>query len=380
MSDNKDGVMIAEAKAEPQDTAPITLAELADTDLSPKEVELAQKHHMVEDASAGTAAAATAKDTTKVVETAPKKDDAAPLKVLEAMDDPEKEADLIKDFNKNEKGLYFKQKKERAQRQTAEVERDHLAIKLKAEQDRAARLEEENKTLKVPKKSEPKLDIYGNPVEEEKKDDDENKPVTIKDLKEIEKEKTEKAKKEEDDNAARMERAQKLTGVLNAQEAEGEVVYGEPFKPAIVLATKILAAANSKSLDSIFGGDKKAASRALKLCIDFQYATANADRIPEGEYNAADVAFELGKMHPEFGKPNGSGTETPKKDGAIEPEKAKRAIDNASKRGSSAALPSGGGNRFVPYEEMDAAQLAALPQTEFAKVPREIRQRILQSA
>lgn len=380
----EEGVMIAEPKAEPQETVKPTMADLAQTDLSPAEVDLAQKNNLVSDPKKveDPKKEEPAKVEPKKEEPAPEPEKKPSQLALEAMDDPEKEAELIKDLNKTETAFYLNQKKERLKRQAAQLDRDYVATKLKGAEERAARLEEENRALKAAPKpavvKEPKLDVFGNPVKEEETPDDENKPVTKKDLQEIEKEKTEKEKKAADAEIDRRARGEMLTRVLNEQEVDAKARYAD-FAPVMELAVKILKVAPNPSEISEIFPNKREAARARKLCLDFFHATANADKFEEGDYNAADVAYELGKMHPEFGKSNGA-AKSSEKNGAIEPEQAKKIAANASKRPSSAALPAGGGKRFVPYEEMNAEQLGALSQSEYAKVPADVRRRILQEA
>lgn len=370
---NPEGVMIQEGKTNPVEAKP-TLADLADAGLNDSEIKMAEEQKLVQSSEPDDKTKPQDDQVQEPKEEPKEPDISKRADVQEAFSDPEKEAELIENFNKNEKGLYWKMKKENARRQAAESERDHVLLKLKVAEEKTARLEAEAQASKTqPKKAadseEPKVDVFGNPLPAEP---DADKPVTKKDLEAMQKADAVKRDKEIADQSEKQARAEKLTSILNAQEADAKARY-EDFEPAVQLAVELMK--NAQNLDTVFP-DARTQSRARKLLTDFFYATANADKFKDGDYNAADVAYELGKLHPKFGTPNGSGKSSDK-NGDMDPEKAKKAIQNAGKRGSSAALGGGGGKKFVPYEEMNADQLAALSPSEFSKVPRDIRQRIL---
>lgn len=382
MAEEAKGVEVLEAPITTVEIRP-TLADIAGEGLAPAEVELATKHKLVETEKNEEAKA---KPDLKVIKPDVKEakaeeqpetaeEMAADPKAQAAIIDPAKEADLLKGFDHKGKGLYWKMKSETLRRQAVETEKEHVQIKLKAAEDRAKRLEEENKVLKTTPakpavKAEPKLDAFGNAIEEPVVDE-KDKPLTKKDLEDIEAKKTEAAKKEQETQEERNARATVLVTALNAQEADAQAQY-EDFDTAMTLADTIVR--NAKNIASIFP-DQKKQTKALMLSQAFFHATRNADKFKEGDYNAADIAYELGTMHPDY-KPNGDG-KLSKSDGGIDPEKAKKVIENSGKRGSSAALPAGGGKRFVPYEEMNAETLSALSPADYAKVPKEVRQKIL---
>jgi hypothetical protein len=367
MSDQPKGVVIEEIPVAAEKTVP-TLAELKDAGLSQPEIKMAERLKIIEpDKKDEPPAKAEEKKADEVVAPAPE--------VQDAFNDPEKEATLLETFNKNEKGLYHKMKKENFKRQAAEADRDQVALKLKVAEERAARLEAEAKTrAEAPpaKEEAEKLDIFGNPIKEEKKADEKDAPVTKKDLEDRDKAEAEKQKKAAEAEADRRGRAEKLVIVLNAQEADAKARYSD-FDHGMELAVDIMK--NANGLDKIFT-DKRQASRAMKLLIDFNHASANADKFKDGDYNAADIAYELGQMHPKFSQANGGG-KTTDRNGDLDPEAAKKIVQNSGRRGSSASISNGGGKKFVPYEEMTAEQLAALPTDEFRRVPREIRRRIM---
>ena len=374
MPDKPQGVMVMEQTQNPEVPSKPTLAEAADI-LSPAEVDLGVKQ--------GAIVAPEKKEEAKKTEEKKPEDKkgedlSVRLEVQEAFTDPAKEAQLLEGYNKNEKGLYHKMKKENFKRQAAETERDHIAMRSKAQEEKIKKLEEENQTLKTQKppkaaKGEPKKDIFGNPTEEEEIVEDGKKPVTKEDLEEIERKKSEAKKKEEDDAKDQEAHATKILSILNAQQAEAAEKY-DGFDKELELAVAIMKIGDD--LTEMFP-DKKQASKARKLIVDFVYASRNADKFQEGDYNAADIAHDLASMHPEYGKPDGGGKADPNRNGGLDPKKADKIVNNASKRSSSASLSTGGSKKFVPFEEMTAEQLADLPAHEFAKVPKPIRDKFL---
>lgn len=383
MSEEAKGIEVLDKPEAPAVVEKPTLAEVAEAGLAPAEIAMAQKLEIIQPDK---------KDDPKPE----KKEDPKPEakkpeqealleEMREAFDDPDKEKALIPTLNKREQGLFWRMKKDNHTRRAAEAEKDQVLMKLKVQEEKAKKLEEELEAAKAkakekPKgeKPEPKLDVFGNPVVEDVPDeDDDNKPLTRKDLKDLQKANEEQRKKENQDEEEKKAEAARLLNVLNAQEAEAKTRYDD-FDQTVDFTNKLIAAAAGKNLDELIP-DKRDQSKAIKLMKDFFIATRNADKFADGDYNAADIAHELGQMHPDYGnKPSGDGKNS-NKNGGLNPDKANKVIENASRRGPSAALPSGGGKRFVPYEEMTIDQLAELPQEDFAKVPRAVRDKLLRS-
>ena len=366
-----DGVMVAEdPKLEVVTPDKPTLADVAET-LMPAEIEMGVEQGEVIDPDK--------KPEEKKPAAKKEQDLSVRLEVSEAFDDPEKEAALLEGYNKNEKGLYHKMKAATRKRQAAESERDHTRLKLKAEAEKSARLEKELELARTkpgekapPAKAEPKLDIFGNPIEAEIVVDDKEKPLTRKDIEEIEAEKAKKKEKEDADEKEKTERAQRIVGILNDQQAEAQVRY-EGFDKELELAVEIMQAGDK--LEDMFP-NKRDQGKARKLIVDFVYASRNADKLSNEDYNATDIAHEMAQMHPKYGKTDG-GSATPQVNGAIDTKKAEKILENAGKRGSSASLASGGAKKFVPYEEMTVEQLAALSDSEFRKVPKQVQEKFL---
>lgn len=227
------------------------------------------------------------------------------------------------------RAFYFRTKNERQNRQAAESREREKDAKIAA-------LEAQLKTAP--------------PVAQEGAEDPDDAPLTAKKLREIQQ------RDEEAKLAAQREqneRAQTVASATEAQEEFAKSIYPD-FDEAVGRAKELIS-----NLDALVP-EKWKQTKALKLIRDLQVAAANADKFGIEEYNAAMIAYEIGQLHPEYGKPKsgeptktGTSKEVPKADGGQDPERLKRIQDNTQRRGSSAAVPSGGGSRTVAPEEMD---------------------------
>lgn len=286
----------------------------------------------------------------------PPNPDEKPTDVEEAFSDPEKENNLLKKFNKNEYSLYWKMKKERQKRQTSETEKEHLQVKIKALQDEIDRRDQDKG------KKDEDADI--NEILE---DDDElkgdKKPPAKKDKKpDPEKEKEEKVK-----------RGEIIRSKLKEHEIDAKTRY-EDFDSTVVLTDQLLAAIYEQRLEKVVEAPHER-SRIIRKVNQFFEMISNAHEIADGEFNTADMAYEIGKLHPNY-KP-GSGRENPeKKSGDMDPEKVKKIVDNADKR-SSAALSGGASKRTISVEDITVEQAAKLTTEQFGKLPKHVRQRLL---
>ena len=239
----------------------------------------------------------------------------------------------------NVNGIYFGMRNERTAKQKAIQERDAARAEMAALKARLEALEKP-----APKQE---TDLDGNLI------DPEDKPLTVKALRELEsKKEAERAKKEEELNT----RTQRVVHAQQAQEEYARDVVYKDFDETLKLAAEVMK-------DPEMLGDKWRQDKALRLMRDLQVAAARADELAPDEYNAAIIAYEIGAMHPNHGKAaNGAkadGNEEPKsrpKDGGLSPEQLKRAEENTQRRQSSAAIPSGGGKRSVAAEEVTLEQ------------------------
>jgi hypothetical protein len=397
MSDLKESVDVEVPEpAKAEDNAPPTLAELADAGFAPQEIEMAKKQGLLKaeggdggDKGDGAGGPADKGDDAKTQEEkgAPAKkaepskktvderyriisEGRSPEAIIEqvaAKGDltPDQETVLVASLTNNGKTLYWNAKRARLRAQKAEAEAFDRSKEVEA-------LKAENAELKKrPLKAveeDPLLTVEGEPVVIDTK----KKPLTLEDLDRIESEKQAKAAEEA---KKRTGRAQVIHDALEDQQVEALDHYDD-FQPALELAKDILNRANSGTLKELYP-DSRQQTRIIQRVHTLLYAFANADKFESGQYNAADMTYDLAKEHPQYGKKtnaNGSKNGETAVDG--NPEDVERAVKNANRRGSSAIL-NGGGSRRVALDELTPEQAARLPDAEFRKLPKATRERLL---
>lgn len=256
-------------------------------------------------------------------------------------EDPAKEAEKLKDFSLNEKKLYHAQKLAYHKQKTAEAERDALAAKLKAAE---ARLEEVEKKVPV------ELDEEGNP-----------KPRGEK-----------KSEPTDDEKRAQAQ----IVARREAEQVEDAKQRYEDFDEVMALTTEIL-----KNPQEMFKGDTFAFSKAKRLYEKFMGLYGQPTE--RGEYSAADAAYELGQLHPNYKKMDATPAKG-EKDGAgpqaetkLDPTKVDK-VKEISKRQASASLPSGGGSkRIVSYDKLTVEDAAKMSPEQFDNLPIEVQERLL---
>lgn len=232
------------------------------------------------------------------------------------------------------RGVYFRLKGERSARQKAEAQVRELA----------ARLETLEKNLKTPVAD---ADVV-----------DEDAPLTLKAIKELQ-----QREAEENERIAR-ENNERHAIVTNAQLAQEEYVKSvyEDFNPTVALAKEVV-----QNFEAMFP-EKHTQTKVVKLIRDLQVAAAQADRLEVDEYNAAFIMYELGKLHPNHGK-RAETTELPVKDGpkasgGQNTGRLDRIVKNTQRNASSASLPDGSGKRVVAVSDVDLAVLNAMSYKE----------------
>jgi hypothetical protein len=249
---------------------------------------------------------------------------------------PEQEKAFMDAFGAGtpQRAMYFRMKNERQARQRAENERDQIKLELqvrKDAEDRARRGIE----------PEPEVDADGNLI------DPEDKPLTVKQLRAMQKAESEaeqKRRQEFDD------RSGKVSDALLSQEEYAKSIYPD-FEDTVKLATDLVTNA-AKINDPI----KRA--KVVKLIRDLQTTAANADKYGVDDYTASMIAYELGQLHESYGKtksePDGDPKKgDPKANGSLTPEQMKRIEENTQRRTSSASLPgSSNGRRVVAVEDV----------------------------
>jgi hypothetical protein len=229
--------------------------------------------------------------------------------------------------------IYWRMKNERKSRQKAEAERKAL--------------EEEIKILKqskpAPEKTvEPEVDEDGNPI------DPEEKPITAKQLREMrEREEAESQAKQEE----LRKRGEAVAESLRDQEEYAKSVYGD-FVETVNLAKDLM-----QNLEEYLP-DAKMRNKAIALIRDLQVKAAKADEFSLEDFNAADISYEIGKLHPEYGKKKE--VIDPKANGGFKSDKVKRVEETTQRRGSSAGVNGGSGRRTVSPDEVTREDLAKM--------------------
>jgi hypothetical protein len=287
---------------------------------------------------------------------------------------PDQEQVLMASLTQNGQAMYWAQKKERQKRQRLEAERTEDGAKKQKEiDDLKAQLAEARK----PKKTEE--DPLGIETEEPAEEvDPDKKPLTREDLDKIEAEK--KAKADEDTKKFE-ERKREVNDALNTQQEEARERYGaEEFDGALGYVNEILTKANTGTLAELYP-DPRQHSRVIRKAVDLLKAFAQADSFEAGDFNAADMTYELAKEHPKYKpatkKSNANGNKNGETGADGNPEDVDRALKNANRRGSSATL-NGSGSRRVVLEELTHDQAVKVPLKTWNKLPAATRERLLQ--
>lgn len=236
-------------------------------------------------------------------------------------------------------GIFLHLKKERKARQAAEQKARESEARIQA-------LEAQLKAPPAP------------PATADGADPDEQ-PLTLKALKKLEEEKAQKAA---ETRAADQANHAKIKTAQQEQETDARERY-EDFDHSIERATDLMA-----RLDELVP-DKKKQALILTRIRDLQVAAAYADQLGLEDLNASDIAYEIGRQHPEYGTPKpanpkltntGPTKESPMANGGLTPEKLKRIEQNTQRRSSSASVPGGGGKRVVAPEDVTAEMLAGM--------------------
>lgn len=297
------------------------------------------------------------------------------------MDDPEKEHILIEHFRKDKQfgseaiGLYFDKKKERKKRQNAEAERDQILLQNKLYQKE---LEESKKRIAdiearlsaKPKDKDGKdgdLDFLLDDDKPKEGKDANDKPLTHADLERIEKEKAEKAEKERRESK---EKALAISRKLDVLQIDAKSRY-QDWDAVTDLANEII-----KSPEKVFGNNQKQITKARQKVITLMYMIENVDAFKDGDYNATDVAYEIGQLHPNYKPANSNGSKNAERDRTLTPEQLKK-IEENSRRTSSASLADGGADETVSVNDITPEQAARLSTAEFQRLPKDVRERLL---
>lgn len=324
---NAETVVIEEGTQDTPMLEAVGKEDAAEAGLRPEEIAMGEKAGVVVEKKEENAEEGEKK------EDAEKKD---PKKEAEKDLSAEEEAETIEKFNRNEKALYFKQKKEKEKRQTAEAERDLLKVQneaLKRELgEKKAKKEVDEDEDNLDAKLNKDLELEG---EYEGKEDDE-KVVTVKDLKDLE------AKKQK-----AQEEAVAISKRLNEQEEAYRKKHAD-FDIVADLARKVME-------------EDKSGAFATKITL----------MASDPEADVAGFVYMLGRLHPDYKPGMEKGSEKGK-------DKIDRIVENAGKKPTSAALGGGSaGVRKVSVEELTVEDAAKLTPTQWKALPAHVKERVL---
>lgn len=411
MVEEKDGVVIIEDDAPPEEsgaaeggTKPMSEAEFVEAGFSPEEIALAKENGMVIDPEKGKGKgegeggdAGKGKDEKppadkKPPETKPgDKDKKLTLPEFTA----EQEAKLVEILGERPdvRAFYFRWKDEKRERQKLHDERDHLTVQTKAAAAKAAELEKrlgeamaEVAALKVrgpaPKKTktaeEEILDGEGGEGEggeggaKPKGDDDpENRPLTVKEFKELQRQQAEEARKEHE---ARLAAGQKRVEILNDMEEDAKVTYPD-FDHVMTFTEDLLKHAKDGKLADLYP-DAAEQKRVKFELRQFLALVANADRITADDLSPSDFGYAIGKKHPKFAPAGDGGEKGGGEKKPLTPDQLKK-MDANSQRRSSGGVSGGGSKRAVSEDEITEEQAAKLSLSQWQKLKPATRARLL---
>ena len=242
---------------------------------------------------------------------------------------PEKEESIVKNFNANEKKLYWERKKERIKRQEAQREKELTAIQLSAAK----------REIELLKTSNPKS-VEESKEETQEVDEDDERIMTVGEFKRMQKAKAEEAEKV---NA----QAQSIIKRVEVQEVEAKAKYAD-YDEVTKLAAEMIKTNKS-------------------------YARVLAQAANDPDENVAEVAYNIGRLHPKYGK-------TAKAEPKAETKQIDRAIKNSEKRVTSASVSGGGGKSAVGEADLSVEDVAKMSTVEYAKLSKETRDRILRES
>lgn len=360
MSTENKEIVIEEPAAQPTAPEVPTRAQLAEQGWSASELDSAEKRGMLkapEPKKAPEASKPSDAGAKGVADPTAKPNEGDPVKPKSGLPDFSMTSDQEKVFldtfgaGTQPRGLYFRMKSERQARQNAERERDRILLENQVLKDQMAGKE-------VPA---PVIDANGDQV------DPEDKPLTLKQLREMQKDEQAKADKQARELQGR---SAVVHEALKTQEEHAKSIYGD-FDETVGLAKDLMG-----RIEELLP-DPKEKSRLKNMIISLQGAAANADQMGLEDFNAADISYEIGKMHPDYGRKkaanganadsDGNAQDPNKGNGALTPDQLRRIETNTQRRPSSASLPTGGGRRVIAPEQVTVKELLAMSSAQRTK-------------
>lgn len=282
----------------------------------------------------------------------------------QTFEDTEKnESQLVKNFNSNEKALYWKWKHDKKERQEAQAERDLAIVREKALKNELEKIRSDHslsndKLGKINK-------ILTGPADEitveaiqailgESKKDDKDKPLTAKDLEDIKlKERAELEEKNREE--------QRLASRVKDAEDFGKTKFGEDYENIMAMAQEVIE--GKVEVPSIIN----IKDLSVKLIEAMKNKDVELDTL-------SDYVVGIAKLNPKFGKPKEETKDSVKKETN---ENIDRILKNASKQQTSASVGGGGGRRVVSYDDLTPEDVAKMSTEQWRKLPEEVRKRLL---
>lgn len=293
-------------------------------------------------------------------------------------DVPEEDKAAMKEWTPNEKAHYWKHKKEKWRRQEEEGRRRKAELEAsywKGKAEEAAKRPPATPEALGNGKDQGKEDedfLDENYGKKPGKEGDDDKPLTKADLDRIEKEKDEKARKAQE---AVEERKKAAMQTLNQQEADFREDHPD-FETTFDFTLKVINA-DAKELEQLFPNAVE--RRGVKSMVQEWLMMLREPEKHTGEESAVSLAYEIGKLHPEF-KPSNAGDgeeDDAGKQGDEDSEDddegddddadAKSLEKRLDKQGrhSSAPLSGGANRRPVSIKDLTQKDLAEMPRKQF---------------
>lgn len=301
-------------------------------DLSPEEKEMAIKHGLIEKPEEENKDEDENNETDKNNDDKPKDEDPkADIKHSSDLDtvfeewseDPEKEHSGLQQFTTEQRSFYYKWKKDKHKRQEAEAKYELLEL--------------ENNKLKAQLN-----DKSRDPLDRLFEEDEANKPVTKKEYQEDK----QKQKDAEANDIARKQR-------MAQHNAEAKEKYSD-YSETLDLAMQVM----KNDSSGVY----------WKLFIE---AVDN----PKG--NSAEVAYKIGKLHPDYG----TAKKVAKVPEGKDEDKVTKMIENAQKGKSSSSIPENQtGKRNVPEAELTVSDCSGMTTKQWLSLKRETRDRLLRES
>lgn len=338
-----------------------TLKEAQESNLSPQEIEMAKKSGMLEEGTPAKEPVAAEPEPA-----AAKPDDKAKPKFEPKpweKDIPEDESAQLEQFTPNEKALYWKQKREKYRRQQVEAERDQLRAtsayyKGQAETAQKMATEAAKKPVVPADPLDPLAELGDEPIV-----DDKNKPLTQGDLDRIEKEKADKLAAQEKQFE---DRKKQVLSKLDEQENEFKQDH-EDWDEKAEFSKQILDVSRSDAKLAELFPDKLQRRAVKSMAEEMLWKLVNPDQVKAGDATAAELAYEIGKLHPKAHPSDGADLDDlndgKTRNGGSDP--IEKRLERSS-RPSSASLSGGGSAGNKTIKDLTLKDIVDMPGPKFA--------------